>query len=594
MGAGGARGVQGAGSQERTGLVGWTDQNVRHGERLRGAGFFVGWSVLVLLLVCPTAAVPAVPSGAPRPRLVFTGFVGDLRGKVVNLCSVAVPADGRVWMLLRSGRLVVFDAGDDYLFSRRVHSGGRPEWYRLSVEGVRVFPGSLRTDFPALFVPERMGAAPGRFRRPRDAAVGGNGRVVVADTGNRRLQWFRSWRLNCLVGVTPLASPPVAVTFSPDGGRVAVVTEDGRVLIGPAGPPPPGLREWGRLSGKMGPVRSVALAPDGSVLIGTTDRLRRLRRLADGRMADRVIAPSWRQAAPWAFVAGTPMRRGPDGRIWYANEATGEVFALDPRTRRVERRGDGFYRPLCVGFDEKGRVLVGGFPSPGQAGPRIEIFDRVPFRPPGRSFPPDGVLYRGTTSPVWDIGTLPDDALLLRIVEPGYRKGWPALCFKKVTADGGMTKWLDFGPMFAVRRRFAPWEVACATRVAPGGDVYLTATPLRAVLRTSQAGEAVWEAGVAPRGGADRVPFRGPCDLAVDAGGNVWVADKDLCRIFCLSPSGRLLLRYGGPADIDVLDGSGFGRPTGIETARVGGVELLFVGDAGNGRIAVYRIEPGD
>ncbi|NOY80649.1 MAG: hypothetical protein GXP31_06550 [Kiritimatiellaeota bacterium] len=575
-------------------MVGWRGQNRRHGTGAWRALFFAGRWALVLL-VCLVPEGRAKSRGGSRLRLVFTGFIGDLRGKAIDLGSAAVTSDGRVWMLLRSGRLVAFGPGGEYLFSRRVHPGGPADGYRLSVEGERVFAGSLRTDFPALFASERMGAAPGRFRRPRDAAMGGDGRVVVADTGNRRLQWFRSWRLEQLLGATPVPAPPVAVALSPDGKHVAVATEDGRVFAGSAGPlSPAGLREWTRLSGEMGPVRSVALGPDGSVLIGVADQLRRLRRLPDGRIEDAVVAPSWRRSSPGAFVAGTPMRRGPTGRIWYANETTGEVFALDPRTRRPVRCGTGFHRPLCVGFGVKGRILVGGFPSPGQAGPRLAVFDRVPFRSPGRVFPPGGLLYRGTTSPVWDIGTLPDGVLVLRIVEPGYRKGWPALCFKKVAADGRMTEWLDFGPMYAVRRRFAPWEVACATRTAPGGDVYLTATPLQAVLRVSPAGKIIWEVGMLPRGGADRVPFRGPCDLAVDTGGNVWVTDKDLGSIFCLSPAGRLLLRYGGPADIDVLDGSGFGRPTGIETARTRDAESVFVGDAGNGRIAVYRIDRGD
>ena len=89
---------------------------------------------------------------------------------------------------------------------------------------------------------------------------------------------------------------------------------------------------------------------------------------------------------------------------------------------------------------------------------------------------------------------------------------------------------------------------------------------------------------------AVRVEAAAARDVATDSAGNVWVADSGKDQICCLSPDGKLLMRYGTHATIDDTGGKGFDRPCGLSIAEVNGREYLYVGDSGNQRIVKFQI----
>ncbi|MBU0606850.1 MAG: hypothetical protein KKI08_03140, partial [Armatimonadetes bacterium] len=68
----------------------------------------------------------------------------------------------------------------------------------------------------------RAGSGPGQFSGPRAVALGPSGQLIIADTGNRRLQVFAAGKTDQPLSVTDLPAGPVAVTCT--GDQVVALT----------------------------------------------------------------------------------------------------------------------------------------------------------------------------------------------------------------------------------------------------------------------------------------------------------------------------------------------------------------------------------
>ena len=202
-------------------------------------------------------------------------------------------------------------------------------------------------------------------------------------------------------------------------------------------------------------------------------------------------------------------------------------------------------------------------------------------------------LYGDRGAPIWAVLPDRDGGVYVRVIEGGYRKGWPAFTLKKVHADGTAETILDLGSLYAVRTRFHPASSTGNLVFDRDGNIILAATMHVSVMKFSPSGQVFWEASQYPRN-ADEVPFGRPVDVAVDSRNNIWVADAGRHAIVCLSSEGKHLLTYGSFAGADEVQGEGFNRPTGIAAVTAGDQEYLIVGDSGNHRFVKYHLNYAD
>ena len=153
-----------------------------------------------------------------------------------------------------------------------------------------------------------------------------------------------------------------------------------------------------------------------------------------------------------------------------------------------------------------------------------------------------------------------------------------------------MDPFLDFGELYAVRRTFGPWECIYSLARDAQRNIILAALPLQAVYQSAPT--ARFAGRQAPSRKAAPTPWALPLrdkrpSTARDGSGSSTARPR---RSHCLSPQGKLLLEYGGPATWDDTAGKGFAHPTGIAAVQVDGAGYLYVGDAGNLRIIKYRV----
>jgi DNA-binding beta-propeller fold protein YncE len=525
----------------------------------------------------------ALPALGATPVLRLESIIGEARGRALDSVHVTVSDTGSIYLLMRNGRIAVFNREGAY--QQSLKSPVATSWTGyLREQGGRLFLGDYRSDFPWVFDDRRQGEAPGRFQQAA-MVVADAERVYVSDRGNSRLQVFDREQTDTPAVVFPLEARPGPLAIR--GTELALVDEKNVLRVYTIEQDKLILRS--SLQTRQG-AQAVALGPDQTVYIayrwGRNHGLCAYERKEGGWGEERVIAPSIYESWPHYYPAEVPLVIGPDRQLWFATDTNGTIASLDITTDRVTERVKGVHRPLVVGFDAGETLYVGGFPSTRDKGPVLQRYS-LNGEPLGAFGPP--VLYDGDT-PVWAVLPDQDGGVYVRIVESGYRKGWPALTIKKVYPDGKMTNLLDLGSLYAVRTRFAPSESIGNFVFDREGYLIIAASFHLSVQKVAPDGTVIWEASQYPVR-ADPVPFGALRDVAIDSRGHIWVTDPRRHVIVCLSDTGKLLLTHGGFGGVDDLSGNAFDRPTGIAVVTTDQGEYLVVGDAGNHRFLKYRLD---
>lgn len=125
------------------------------------------------------------------------------------------------------------------------------------------------------------------------------------------------------------------------------------------------------------------------------------------------------------------------------------------------------------------------------------------------------------------------------------------------------------------------------------GNVYVADTGNHTIRKIMPGGEVTTLAGCAGmKGGADGqgalARLNGPADVTADAAGNIYVADRDNHLIRLVTPAGAVSTLGGLPNTMSAADGVGcnarFAQPSGVALDSDG---FIYVADACNNRIAV-------
>ncbi len=521
----------------------------------------------------------ALICSAQTPSLELLAIIGDARGKCVNNVSVATTSDGTIYLLMQNGRVAIYDPDGTYRESSYLPITWPASRFSLQSDGSHIYLGNRDTDLAWAEDLARRGSTPGHFQPPLYGILANN-LWFIADGGNRRLQVFDPEHLDQPKSMIELPAVPKLLAVS--GQEVAVLTD--RDILHLYRLDPDGTHTL-ILSGNVPrKATSIALAPDGQLLVATPDSLYALNREGDKLGEPRLVAQSWQSEWPNLYPSATAMTTGPDGDIWFLDQERGQVLRLDPTTDRVQPAIAGIDRPSALAFDPLGRLLVANRKA------FIWRYDLTIDPPQAEQLAGGKPLYTDENVPIWGLLPASDGSLLVRSVEEGWRKGWPAITLHRLLPDSSLVRFHDFGPLYAERCRFGPWEAYNAMALDSTGRILLALSPMQAIIAFDKDGSIVWEASRFPTGGADEVPFEQPRDIAIDSHDNIWVVDSANDAIFCLSPEGRLLLRHGRAGTVDDRSGAGFAAPTGIAITRDGDTEHLYIGDAGNHRLLHFRI----
>jgi len=189
----------------------------------------------------------------------------------------------------------------------------------------------------------------GELSRPHDAAFDGQGRLLVADTGNNRVAIYAvDGERPRLVGELTGLSSPEGVGVAPDGRVYATNTGAGSVSIFRAGRLERTVGQYGSGPGQFSRPHDVEVGRDGTVYVVDS---------GNHRVQVFDAAMNHRASSGADLKLNEPKYLALDGdRIWLADEDNHRVVLLDRHLRAIGILGGGqrgrlateFYKPEAV------------------------------------------------------------------------------------------------------------------------------------------------------------------------------------------------------------------------------------------------------
>jgi tripartite motif-containing protein 71 len=520
---------------------------------------------------------------APDGRFLRqVGVAGTGPGKLSSVGAIAVAPDGTLFVADGTNRIDRFGINGELLgsFGRgggtgpgqlRFGAGGGndagaggglavagPYLYVADTGNHRIQRFTLSGERPAVIVP------PGVLDTPQGLTARGS-RITVADDRNHRLVVFDTGgRMLRTVGAGRGANPgqlshPYDVAADA-GGRLFVADDLNHRIVRFSSPPAYPYKgrfgAFGTVAGRLAYPRGIAVGAQGEVYVANTgnDRIDVFDR---GGALLRSFGRSGR--ATGQFDGPTGVAADASGLRAVTDSINGRVQLLAPDGSVAAVWGSPapgptlLPRPVAVAFDTAGNAYVLD-----QRRSRIAVFERTsgrlvrtigaPGSGPGRLQAPSALAIDGSG--------------VISVADTGNRR---------IARFGVGGDWLgEVDDAGAVR----------GVAVTPDGARIYTTDSASLIRAWSPGGELLDEFGGRGRGLGK---LDAPGQIALDAAGNVWVADRGNNRVQAFGPAGERLLAMG-------RRGIGLGEfvhPTGVSVDCRG---TLTVTDSANNRVQQFAL----
>jgi DNA-binding beta-propeller fold protein YncE len=517
------------------------------------------------------------PDGAFRREI---GRAGTRPGELTSVGAIAVAADNTLFVADGSNRIDRFDAAGNLMhsFGRRGSAVGE---FNFGKGGGNDAPagGGLVTAGNLLFVSDSLNnrlqrfnldgtggleiVPPGTLSNPRGLAVRGQ-RLIVADDKNHRLVVMDfGGRVLRTVGSgqgagTNQFSFPFGVAIDPQG-RVFVADDiNQRVLrFGPQ-PDYKYKARWGHYGtgpGQLAYPRAIASDSTGALYVTNTgnDRI-------DVFNNSGALLRSWGVSGRGKGQFNAPLGVAADaqGLRAVADSVNGRVELLNPDGSNASSWGSPspgptiLRAPVAVAFDAAGEAYVLD-----QRRARIFVFGRATGLP-ARTI---GSLGSGP-------GQLQDPSAIsiangvITVADTGNRR-----IARFTTAGDYLGAWTNTGAVRGV------------AVTSDGARTYASATDNRITVFDPQGAIVMQFGGL----GRTLGKLSAPAQIALDAGGKLWVADRGNNRIQRFGPDGERLGTFGERG----IDPGQFINPTGVAIDCNG---LLTVTDTRNNRVQQFLL----
>ncbi|MGO9487873.1 MAG: hypothetical protein ACLQBB_02450 [Solirubrobacteraceae bacterium] len=526
------------------------------------------------------------------------GSFGGGHGQFGPIGGLAVDPAGDVYVVDSShDRIEKFDASGNFITSWG-HRGSEPGQFNfgssqnftqppgggIAVTGSYVFVADSGNDRIERFNLQggeplawgTKGSAPGQFSYPRGVAAN-EGEVVVSDDDNHRIERFNTEGAFEAEAGTSGTGPgqfgfPYGVAL--DAAGDVYVADDINDRVVKLNPQLGFVGAWGGFGTKPGQLafpRALASDPAGDTYVADT---------ANDRIE--VFSPEGEYVRTIGYSARGPGElTAPEG---LAVDPTGRLLAADTDSDRIELFAPG--SDLFAGQWTVAGGHASGFNAP----------DGIGVDPAGSVFVADRANSRLVR--LWGDGTY-----LSEIGGPAGLGGAQLSGNVSVAvspadqetfvADAGHNRILVYGPEGMLRAKWGADEGSGAGGSGPGdfehpqgvavdagGNVYVADTGNNRVVKLSPAGTVIAEWGV--RGTADG-HFRSPIGIGLDAAGNIYVVDSENNRVQEFDQNGHFLAKWGSRG----IGVGQFSQPTSLAVGCEGDV---YVADTNNNRIE--RFEP--
>ncbi|HEX4435787.1 MAG TPA: hypothetical protein VH061_03225 [Solirubrobacteraceae bacterium] len=420
------------------------------------------------------------------------------------------------------------------------------------------------------------GSAPGQFSYPRGVAAN-ESEVLVSDDDNHRIERFGlegAFQAEDGTNGTGAGQFGFPYGVALDAGGNVYVADDINHRVVKLNPQLGFVGAWGGFGSKPGQLafpRALASDPAGNNYVADTAN-DRIEVFGPSGEYERTLGISARGPAELTVPRGVAV--DPTGRLLVADTDSNRIQLFAPGSdvwsgqwTLAPGRFPGFNAPSGVAVDPAGSVYVG---DRGNARVARLWGDGTPLAEIGGPGALGGAGLSGN----------------IAIAVSGTDQ-------ETFVADAGHNRILVYGPEGTLRARWGAdggsgaagagqddFEHPQALAVDAAGNVYVADTGNDRVVKLNSGGSVIAEWG--DRGGGDG-RFRSPTGIGIDAAGNVYVLDSENNRIEEFGENGRFLAKWGnrgiGPGQLS--------QPTALTVGCEGDV---YVADTNNNR--VERFEP--